>query len=78
MWYYTVVQNASRYGKLAELAYTRGAPGSAACGGAITAVRLEARRVVARPAEERSFHVFYQLCAGAGRAEVAPGESVIK
>ncbi|XP_042451016.1 myosin-1-like [Zingiber officinale] len=54
--------NSSRFGKLIEINFsTAGKIG----GAKIQTFLLEKSRVVQRPTGERSYHVFYQLCAGA-------------
>ena len=60
--------NSSRFGKLLSLQYDRD---GRLCGGAITPYLLEKVRVVRHAADERSFHVFYQMLRGLPRAELA-------
>ena len=57
--------NSSRFGKLLSLQYDRD---GRLCGGAITPYLLEKVRVVRHAADERSFHVFYQMLRGLPRA----------
>lgn len=54
--------NASRFGKLIEILFSRTGK---ICGAVIQTFLLEKSRVVQLVNGERSFHVFYQLCAGA-------------
>ncbi|CAL9112004.1 unnamed protein product [Musa acuminata var. zebrina] len=54
--------NSSRFGKLIEIHFS--AAGKI-CGAKIQTFLLEKSRVVQRETGERSYHVFYQLCAGA-------------
>ncbi|KAL4309084.1 hypothetical protein GQ457_01G005030 [Hibiscus cannabinus] len=54
--------NSSRYGKLTEIHFNELGKIS---GANIQTFLLEKSRVVQVPAGERSYHVFYQLCAGA-------------
>ncbi|XP_020095409.1 myosin-1 [Ananas comosus] len=54
--------NSSRFGKLTEIHFC--ATGKI-CGAKIRTFLLEKSRVVQRASGERSYHVFYQLCAGA-------------
>nr|XP_018685159.1 PREDICTED: myosin-2-like isoform X2 [Musa acuminata subsp. malaccensis] len=54
--------NSSRFGKLIEIHFS--ATGKI-CGAKIQTFLLEKSRVVQRETGERSYHVFYQLCAGA-------------
>jgi hypothetical protein len=61
----TLNPDASRYGKYAKIWFDTRTGLSAAA--AITTVQIERRRVALRSRDERSFHIFYQMCAGAGR-----------
>ncbi|XP_006841789.2 myosin-1 [Amborella trichopoda] len=54
--------NSSRFGKLIEIHF--GNTGKI-CGAKIQTFLLEKSRVVQRAKGERSYHIFYQLCAGA-------------
>ncbi|KAK4787497.1 hypothetical protein SAY86_011330 [Trapa natans] len=54
--------NSSRFGKLIEIHFST--PGKI-CGAKIQTFLLEKSRVVQLAKGERSYHVFYQLCAGA-------------
>lgn len=54
--------NSSRFGKLTEIQFN---DGGKICGAKIQTFLLEKTRVVQREKGERSYHVFYQLCAGA-------------
>ncbi|KAK8527352.1 hypothetical protein V6N13_085188 [Hibiscus sabdariffa] len=54
--------NSSRYGKLTEIHFTELGKIS---GANIQTFLLEKSRVVQVPSGERSYHIFYQLCAGA-------------
>ncbi|KAJ6849255.1 putative myosin-1 isoform X1 [Iris pallida] len=54
--------NSSRFGKLTEMQFN---DGGKFCGARIQTFLLEKTRVVQRETGERSYHVFYQLCAGA-------------
>eukprot|EP00268_Persea_americana_P033900 TRINITY_DN33547_c0_g1_i3.p1 TRINITY_DN33547_c0_g1~~TRINITY_DN33547_c0_g1_i3.p1 ORF type:complete len:1225 (-),score=304.05 TRINITY_DN33547_c0_g1_i3:415-4089(-) len=54
--------NSSRFGKLTEIYF--GTTGKI-CGAKIQTFLLEKSRVVQRAKGERSYHIFYQLCAGA-------------
>uniref|UniRef100_A0A5K3EY26 Myosin motor domain-containing protein n=1 Tax=Mesocestoides corti TaxID=53468 RepID=A0A5K3EY26_MESCO len=54
--------NSSRFGKFIELAFDKNA---AVCGGSLEHYILEKGRLVRQSAEERNFHFFYQLLAGA-------------
>ncbi|XP_047340670.1 myosin-2-like [Impatiens glandulifera] len=54
--------NSSRFGKLIEIHF--GVTGEI-CGAQIQTFLLEKSRVVQLAHEERSYHIFYQLCAGA-------------
>ncbi|KAK8493376.1 hypothetical protein V6N13_129244 [Hibiscus sabdariffa] len=54
--------NSSRYGKLTEIHFTESGKIS---GANIKTFLLEKSRVVELAAGERSYHIFYQLCAGA-------------
>ncbi|KAF3320965.1 Myosin-2 [Carex littledalei] len=54
--------NSSRFGKLIEIHFSSIGK---ICGAQIQTFLLEKSRVVQRASGERSYHVFYQLCAGA-------------
>lgn len=54
--------NSSRFGRLIEIQFS--ATGTI-CGAKMQTFLLEKSRVVRRPKGERSYHIFYQLCAGA-------------
>nr|XP_010905572.2 myosin-1 isoform X1 [Elaeis guineensis] len=54
--------NSSRFGKLIEIHFSSAGK---ICGAKIQTFLLEKSRVVQRATGERSYHVFYQLCAGA-------------
>ncbi|KAI0507448.1 hypothetical protein KFK09_013573 [Dendrobium nobile] len=54
--------NASRFGKLIEIQFNAS---GRICGAKIQTFLLEKSRVVQRTKGERSYHIFYQLCAGA-------------
>ncbi|XP_020244632.1 myosin-1-like isoform X2 [Asparagus officinalis] len=57
----SINDNSSRFGKLIEIQFL----GGKFCGSRIQTFLLEKSRVVGRAKGERSYHVFYQLCAGA-------------
>ncbi|XP_068668431.1 myosin-1-like [Aristolochia californica] len=54
--------NSSRFGKLIEIHFSTTGK---ICGAKIQTFLLEKSRVVQRAKGERSYHIFYQLCAGA-------------
>ncbi|CAA7392349.1 unnamed protein product [Spirodela intermedia] len=54
--------NSSRFGKLIEIHFSSSGK---ICGAKIQTFLLEKSRVVQRAMNERSYHIFYQLCAGA-------------
>ncbi|KAJ1700715.1 hypothetical protein LUZ63_000494 [Rhynchospora breviuscula] len=54
--------NSSRFGKLIEIHFSST---QKICGAKIQTFLLEKSRVVQRASGERSYHIFYQLCAGA-------------
>nr|XP_010324344.1 myosin-2-like isoform X2 [Solanum lycopersicum] len=54
--------NSSRFGKLVEIHFS---PAGRICGAKIQTLILEKSRVVQLLDGERSYHIFYQLCAGA-------------
>lgn len=54
--------NSSRFGKFIELAFDKHA---VVCGGSLEHYILEKGRLVRQSPDERNFHFFYQLFAGA-------------
>lgn len=58
--------NSSRFGKLMEMYFS--ARGEL-LGGRIVTYLLEKVRLPSHQADERNFHIFYQICAGASEAE---------
>ncbi|CAJ1957019.1 unnamed protein product [Sphenostylis stenocarpa] len=56
--------NSSRFGKLIEIHFS--AMGKI-CGAVVQTFLLEKSRVVQLALDERSYHIFYQLCAGSSR-----------
>ena len=67
--------NSSRFGKLIRIHFARPASGSAVApsiiGAGLDTYLLEKSRVSSQAEGERSYHVFYQLCAGASDDERA-------
>ena len=65
--------NSSRFGKLIRIHFARPAAGStispSIVGAGLSTYLLEKSRVASQSEGERSYHVFYQLCAGASEAE---------
>jgi len=59
--------NSSRFGKLIGIRFSPGA--GRICGARVKTYLLEKSRVVRAAQTERNYHVFYQLCRGAGRDE---------
>ncbi len=58
--------NSSRFGKYMEIKFTA-APTYAICGTAIKTYLLEKNRVIAPGKNERNYHIFYMLLAGASK-----------
>jgi myosin heavy subunit len=61
--------NSSRFGKF--ISVTFGGADATVTGATVTNYLLEKSRCVTLPGRERNFHIFYQLCAGASRAQKA-------
>lgn len=60
--------NSSRFGKFVEIDFD---PAGHITGASISTYLLERSRVVSVRSPERSFHIFYQICAGASDDQVA-------
>ncbi|KAJ3067495.1 Myosin type-2 heavy chain 1 [Podochytrium sp. JEL0797] len=62
--------NSSRFGKFVQLFFSDAMAGNSTITGAkVRTYLLERSRLVTQPENERNYHIFYQLCAGAPAAE---------